>query len=141
MIAIRPAALCDTSELARLNTAFNDSREPPAAYAVRLAAADRVDHPILAWAGERAVGLANLRLLLPALFPDAYAEITELFVEEQYRRLGIGRQLVAFAEEMARAAGARSMLILTNYYNHPAQQLYRSQGYEPYDIALFKSLL
>jgi predicted GNAT family acetyltransferase len=32
------------------------------------------------------------------------------------------------------------MLILTDFYNHTAQQLYRKLGYEHYDIALVKKL-
>jgi ribosomal protein S18 acetylase RimI-like enzyme len=32
------------------------------------------------------------------------------------------------------------MLILTDFYNHSAQGLYRKLGYEHYDIALAKKL-
>lgn len=137
---VRPAAPADSGELARLNAAFNGSNEPAEAYASRLAIEPRVDHPILAWAGEHAVGLANLRLLQPVLFAHPYAELTELFVEEAYRRQGVARRLLTFAEEMARKAGAQTLFILTNFYNHPAQQLYRAHGYQHYDIALIKSL-
>ena len=32
------------------------------------------------------------------------------------------------------------MFILTDFYNHSAQQLYRKLGFENYDIALVKKL-
>jgi GNAT superfamily N-acetyltransferase len=67
--------------------------------------------------------------------------LTELYVEESHRRRGVGRALVAHAERLAREAGARQMLILTDFYNHAAQSLYRLMGYAHYDIALTKDLI
>lgn len=137
---IREAGIHDAPEIARLNAAFNGSHEAAEAYAARFADETRVDFAVLALVGERAVGLANLRLVKPLFYPDCYAEITEMFVEEDFRRKGIGRALLAQAEEMARQAGARQMLILTDFYNDVAQSLYRAMGYTHYDIALSKEL-
>lgn len=138
--SIREAVAADAVEIARLNAAFNGSDETPDVYATRLADASRVDTPVVAIVDGRMVGLANLRLVKPLFHPDRYAEITEMFVEEAYRRRGIGRALLAQAETLARRAGARQMLILTDFYNDVAQRLYRSMGYSHYDIALSKAL-
>ena len=100
-----------------------------------------MDTPILVELGGRAIGLANLRLLQPVFYSEPYAELTELFVEEGYRRLGAGRALIRFAEQLAIGAGANEMLILTNFYNQAAQALYRSLGYRHGDIALTKRLV
>lgn len=137
---VRAAQPDDAVEIARLNTLMNGADEPPEHYAARLRDARRVDTPLLVELEGRAVGMANLRLLQQVFYPEPYAELTELFVEEKYRRQGAGRALIAFAEDLARKAGASQMLILTNFYNHPAQQLYRSMGYQHYDIALIKDL-
>jgi GNAT superfamily N-acetyltransferase len=96
--------------------------------------------PILAEINGRAIGIANLRLLAAVFYSAPYAELTELFVEENARRLGAGAALVSFAEQLARQGGAVEMLILTDFYNHAAQQLYRKCGYEHCDIALAKKL-
>jgi GNAT superfamily N-acetyltransferase len=74
------------------------------------------------------------------LYTEPYAELTELFVEEGFRRQGVGKCLVAHAEKLAREAGASKMLILTDFYNHAAISLYRAIGYAHYDIALTKDL-
>jgi GNAT superfamily N-acetyltransferase len=67
--------------------------------------------------------------------------LTELYVEENNRRHGVGRALVAHVEKLAREASARQMLILTDFYNNAAQSLYRAMGYVHYDIALTKDLI
>jgi GNAT superfamily N-acetyltransferase len=140
MLKIYIAKPSDSPEIARLMHLFNGVDEPAENYARRLADPRRVDTPILAEDGSQVIGIANLRLLPAALTAEPYAELTDLFVEEGARRLGAGEALVSFAEQLARQGGAVQMLILTDFYNHSAQELYRKLGYEHYDIALAKKL-
>lgn len=139
-LIVRTAQPADAGEIARLNTRMNGSDEPPENYANRLKEARRVDTPILAEMDGQVIGMANLRLLQPVFYAEPYAELTEMFVEESYRRRGVGRALIAFAEQLALEGGAHAMLVLTDFYNHAAQELYRSMGFVHYDIALIKSL-
>jgi GNAT superfamily N-acetyltransferase len=139
-LTVRAATLADASAIARLNCLFNKVDEPPENYARRLADPRRVDTPLLSEIDGRVIGFANLRLLPAVFFSEPYAELTELFVEEGCRRLGAGAALVTFAEQLARQGGAVEMLILTGFYNHTAQQLYRRLGYTHHDIALGKDL-
>jgi GNAT superfamily N-acetyltransferase len=140
MLKIHIAKPSDSLEIARLMHLFNGMDEPAENYAKRLADPRRVDTPILAEDGSQVIGIANLRLVPAALTSEPYAELTDLFVEEGARRLGAGEALVSFAEQLARQSGAVQMLILTDFYNHSAQGLYRKLGYEHYDIALAKKL-
>ena len=130
----------DAPEIARLNLLFNGCDEPPERYAARLADPRRVDTPVLAYTAERAVGIANLRLLAPVFYPEPYAELTELFVEEAFRRQGVGRALVHYTEQLARHNGAVEMFILTGTGNLSAQAFYRTIGYQADEIAFSKSL-
>ncbi len=140
MVQIRAAGPADMPEIARLNGLFNGSVELAGSYLIRLQEPQRVDTPVIALVDGHIAGAANLRLLQPFFHPSPYAELTELFVEEDYRRKGIGRSLVAYVEQLARAAGAQQILILTDFYNHQAQSLYRALGYAHHDIALSKTL-
>jgi len=140
MIEYRLATPADAAEIARLNHDFNQSDEPPAAYAARLDDPRRVDWPVLALLDGRAVGLANLRLAHSVFYPEPFAEVSEMFVEEGQRRKGIGMALLRCAEELARQRGAAQIVIATDFYNHAAQQLYRAAGYQHYDILLAKPL-
>jgi ribosomal protein S18 acetylase RimI-like enzyme len=67
-----------------------------------------------------------------------YAEISELFVSERYRRPGIARALMIELERRARAAGASSMAVLTAADNDKAIALYQAMGFEKFSIALQK---
>ena len=139
-IEIHIAQPTDAPEIARLNALFNGRDEPAGNYAARLADPHRVDNPLLAEVDGRVIGLANLRLVPAIFYPEPYAELTELFVEEPFRRQGVGRALILHAERLARDSGASEMLVRTDFYNHGAQELYRALGYVHHDIALIKSL-
>jgi GNAT superfamily N-acetyltransferase len=140
LLIIRTAQPDDAPEIARLNKLFNGVDEPAANYAMRLVDAHRVDTPILAELDGSVIGLANLRLLPAVFYSEMYAELTELFVEEDYRRYGAGRALITYAEGLALDGGAHEMIILTDFYNYTAQTLYRALGYQHHDIALSKRL-
>jgi ribosomal protein S18 acetylase RimI-like enzyme len=128
------------AELARLNTLFNGACDSAEQIAARLADPRRVESAILAEIDGRIVGFAGLRIVPCIFFAEPYAELTELFVEEAYRRCGAGRALVTHAESLAQQAGACRMLILTDPENNIAQSLYRVMGYTDYDIVLSKDL-
>jgi GNAT superfamily N-acetyltransferase len=141
VLEIRCATAADAAEIARLNQVFNHAADPPEVYAARMQDPRCVDRPVLALMGERVVGLVNLRLV-PSLFhAGAYAELSEVLVEEEQRRKGIGMAMIQFAERLALENGARQMIIQTDFYNHAAQQLYRAAGYVHYDISLCKPLV
>lgn len=137
---LRIAETADAPDIARLNLLFNGCSEPAEHYAARLADPRRVDTPLLALVAGTAVGIANLRLLAPVFYPEPYAELTELYVEEAYRRQGLGRALVEFAERLARQGGAQEMYILSGAENSSAQAFYRAIGYQADDIAFSKKL-
>ena len=136
----RLAEQADAAEIARINHDFNHTEESAEVYAARLADPSRVDWPVLALLDGRVVGLANLRLAHSVLHSAPFAELSDLFVEEAQRRKGIGLTLLRFVEELAIRGGARKLIIATDFYNHVAQQLYRSAGYRHYDIVLAKTL-
>ena len=142
-IRTRPAESADAAGLAqlvRLNSLFNGESNSAEQIAARLADPHCVETALLAEVDDRIIGFAALRVVPCVFFAEPYAEVTELYVEEGYRRRGVGRALVAHAEKLAREAGAQQMLILTDFYNSTAQSLYRSMGYVHYDIALCKDL-
>jgi len=75
-----------------------------------------------------------------SLDPAPYAELTDLFVEPEARRLGVASRLVKYVEGIARERGASHLVVLTGQNNTEAQAFYRSAGYEEYAVAMRKSL-
>ncbi len=137
-IIVRQATPDDAAEIARLNEAFNDLRSTPEAIAAQITRCAGIETMYLAAADARIVGMASLRLLPNICDPIPYAELTELFVEEAYRRFGVGRALIEQIEQAARAGGANQIVLLTGFKNGRAHIFYHALGYTMYSFAMYK---
>ena len=133
---IRRATPADAADLVRMNAAFNGVSDGAAQIAVRLAACAEIEMPILAELDGQIGGFACVRVVPCVLYAEPYAELTELYVEPEFRRRGLGRALIAFAEQLAQARGAAGLIIMTGVGNAAAQALYRAVGYDTYAVAL-----
>ncbi len=105
----------------------------------RLRQVESFETVVVAEGGGRLLGFASLRVT-PSLDPTPYAEMTELFVEADSRRLGVASRLVKYLEGLAKEQGATHMVVLTGRMNTEAQTFYRNAGYEQYAVAMRKSL-
>ncbi len=137
---IRLADKQDMLELSRLNAAFNGGEESIAALAARFEDPRRIEWPVVAEVDGRLVGFAALRLAPGLFYPEPHAEMTELYVEDAYRRRGIGRELVQYVERLAVEMGAVELWLMTGKENLPAQDFYRALGYEQDDLVMSKEL-
>jgi ribosomal protein S18 acetylase RimI-like enzyme len=137
---IREAIMDDVQELVRMNILFNGSSDSAEAMAARMTDPLRVETVIVAESDGKVVGFAALRVVPCVLYPTPHAELTELYVKEEYRQRGIGRHLVHFLEKQAMEKGAESLIVQTGLDNQPALSLYRKMGFADYDITLQKSL-
>jgi ribosomal protein S18 acetylase RimI-like enzyme len=68
---------------------------------------------------------------------EGTGELDSFFVLEEFRRLGIGEQLLARSIAWMKRQGAREMTILTAYENREALDLYARLGFYPRLIQLF----
>lgn len=114
-------------------------RVTEASVAGRLRQASAYEVVIVAEVGDQLTGFASLRVT-DSLDPAPYAELTDLFVESESRRLGVASRLVKYVEGIARERGASHLVVLTGQRNTEAQAFYRSAGYEEYAVAMRKSL-
>ena len=125
---IRVATLADARILADLNADFNGVQMTPERMAEQMLRCYDVERALIACIDGTAVGFACLRLIPWLCYDPPYAELTELFVREPFRRRGIASALVAHAQRMARAAGAKELRILTGRDNPAARAFYRKLG-------------
>ncbi len=96
---------------------------PPYAFEQELRG-NRLAHYVVARAGDRVVGFAGVWLMVD----DAH--ITTFGVHPDWRRQGIGRQLLLDLIELARSIRARRMTLEVRVSNEAAQALYREFGFE-----------
>src|SRR5437667_4303387 len=119
--------------------AFFGGRVTETAVAGRLRLAAPHESVIVAEVDDRLTGFASLRVT-DSLDPDPYAELADLFVEPESRRLGVASRLVKYAEGIAREHGASHIVVLTGQKNTEALAFYRSAGYEEFATAMRKPL-
>jgi ribosomal-protein-alanine N-acetyltransferase len=140
-IAIRQATPDDAPELARLLDQFDGLGATPAQVAARLRACRGVLTTFLGELDGRPVGFACLRLVPHLQGDEPYAELTDLYVEAPSRRRGVARALLARVGAAARAAGAREVVLITDFANAGARAAYRASGYAEWALAMRRRLL
>lgn len=130
-LAIRPAAPGDEPALAGLFTELGYPSTPEEIG--RRLPAVRADPRhcalVAAGAGGELVGCVHIGLVT-SLESDGTAQILGLVVSAAHRREGIGRALVAAAEEWARRQGCRVVQVRTNLKRPVSPAFYAGIGYE-----------
>ncbi|MFC2859868.1 aminoalkylphosphonate N-acetyltransferase [Citrobacter farmeri] len=94
----------------------------------------------LALLDGQAVGLIGLHLQYHLHHANWIGEIQELVVMPQARGLKIGSQLLAWAEQEAREAGAEMTELSTSLKRHDAHRFYLREGYEQSHFRFTKAL-
>ncbi len=85
---------------------------------------NRLARYVVARAGDRVVGFAGVWLMVDE------AHVTTFGVHPDWRRQGIGRQLLLNLAELSVTIGARRMTLEVRVSNEAAQALYRHFGFE-----------
>ena len=79
------------------------------------------------WVTSRESGIVGMFGLEPA--GEAAAELRRMYVDPDVRRHGVGRTMLAFAEDVARRDECRLMVLSTSELQPAAISLYRNCGY------------
>src|SRR5712691_6506964 len=85
---------------------------------------------IVAEADGQVVGFACLQVVCSLCYATPLAELTELYVQQSYRRRGLGRALVRGAEMLAKQKGAPEIVLRVGTQNLEGQAFYSSLGYK-----------
>jgi GNAT superfamily N-acetyltransferase len=130
---IRDARPADAEGLAALLAELGYPAEPVVVAArVERLASDSGSRVLVADTGGELVGFASLTVM-PLLHEDGcWARISSFVVAESHRRRGIGRALLAVAEDEARHRGCRFAEVTSGERadREAAHRFYAAQGYE-----------
>lgn len=116
------ALICDLKEQELDRQAFNIG------YAANLQ--DHNRRYLLAFLDERPVGLLGLHMQFHLHHVNWIGEIQELVVTPSARGQGVGKQLLAWAQEQAREAGAELTELSTGVARKEAHRFYEREGYQ-----------
>lgn len=90
----------------------------------------------LAYFGDRPVGLMEAGLKENYPFRNlTKASLLQIFVLEEYRNRGIGKQFLRLMEEWAKAKGMKSIELNIATNNPDADRFYESLGYKDWEKA------
>ena len=126
---IRHAKPSDASELHRLNELFNGEGCNSLENIKERLSSNTLETVCVADDGERLIGFCCSQIFKSFCYPIDYAEITELFVLDECRRHGVGKQLLSFMEAELKKHGVQHLHILTFKNNNAAKALYHLCGY------------
>lgn len=128
-ITIRLATDQDAQALLQLNDAFNGAGESNLERVQQCLKGNPQETVALAFVAGRPAGFLCGQLLRSMCYSVDYVELTELYVAEKFRRMGVATRLMAFLEQHYRDRGIQAFQLLTEADNHRAQALYRSLGF------------
>ncbi len=87
---------------------------------------------LLEWDGEK-VGYTVLTFGFSLEFHGRDAFVDELYIGENHRGRGIGKQTLDFLAEVCRAEGIAALHLEVERANTIAQEVYRKQGFKDHD--------
>ena len=129
MTEIRPARAADAPSLTRLLTQLGYLSELDAVTRRLTGILPSATQQVLVVAdGSRIDGYVGVERR-SALHDDERAEITGLVVDAAARRSGLGRALVAAAEQWARQHGLRTIVVRSNVVRPESHLFYAGIGY------------
>lgn len=122
-VVVEPMTLDDVAAVHEIERLSFSTPWPAHAFEQELRG-NRLARYIVARAGDRVVGFAGLWMMVDE------AHVTTFGVHPDWRRQGIGRQLLLNLAELSSAIGARRMTLEVRVSNEAAQALYRGFGFE-----------
>ena len=84
----------------------------------------------LIFRGAELAGYFALTFCFSLEFHGRFALFDELYLREPFRRQKLGKAVVAFAEELCKKAGIKTMRLEVGRENQPAQSLYNAAGFK-----------
>ena len=78
---------------------------------------------------EKGAGFVQLYPLFSSVSMQSLWLLNDLFVHSDYRKKGIAESLMRIAVDMAKADGAKGLMLETGIDNIPAQKLYEKLGW------------
>lgn len=136
---IRLAAPEDAGQLFGLNERFNGPSGTTVEDMARSIAGNPQELVVVADQGGVLAGFACVQVKRSFCYEIPSAEITEVFVDEGFRRRGLARELLDFAVRAAveRFGPLDGLTVLTGDDNLPAWALYEGAGFTKEDEAVF----
>lgn len=127
---VRLAEISDAENLMILNDKFNGKGETAIENVIKSLENNKQEIIVVAEEKKILVGFVCVQLKKSFCYNNIIPEITEVFVDEIYRRKGIAGEMISFAESYCKKHYKFTHFeLLTGVENNEAQALYKKMGY------------
>lgn len=96
---------------------------------------------LVASVSDKVVGHLVLTKVLDVILNRCYFLIDYVCVRQDYRNLGIGKELMRYAEHIARKENALYLQLTSSYFRKAAHQLYFHCGFSIRESNIFRKVL
>lgn len=136
---VRLANINDAQQLYELNKLFNGENTSSIENVKFSLLNNKNEVIIVDEKDNNLTGFICLQIKTSFCYEESSAEITELYIKEEYRNKGIAESLLHFTEKYCKQKlNINKVELITNKANIKAQSLYKKSGYEKQDHIHFK---
>lgn len=139
MIAeIRKAEPSDVKDLFKLNEDFNGKGITQLELLENSIINNDQEIVFIATVNNKAIGFCCVQIFKSMCYSKYYAEITELYIDENFRRMGVATKMFEFIEEYFKDKSICSYQLFTGKNNTVAQLFYENRGYVKSDEIMYR---
>ena len=142
MFNIRFANIGDAQQLLELNEQFNGMGAASLRKIKSSLSSNRGEIVVVSETSGVLAGFVCVRVMRSFCYDTLYAEVSEVFVSVSYRRNGLARRMIKFAEDYCiRRYGVLNFELKTGVNNFAAKALYNDLGYKGEDEIVLRKRL
>lgn len=136
---VRLATSSDAPALVNLNDEFNGGKMPVAIVEHRLQHGGET--VVIALLNDEPVGFACAQTYTSFCYEELLGEITEMYVQERARGIGLAGMMIECIEEQLRRQGVSTIKVLTGSDNDTAIRAYEKSGFVKDDEVMLEKQL
>lgn len=126
---VRKAQLSDAGQLFQMNEIFNGEGVTDFELLKNSLIQNDQEEVFVAESGGKLIGFCCVQIFKSICYKNFYAEITELFVDENFRRRGVATAVFSYIEEYFKGKNIAGYQLFTSDKNISAQVCYEKLGY------------
>lgn len=140
-VEIRKADPSDAKDLFKLNEDFNGKGITQLELLKNSIINNEQEIVFIATANNKAIGFCCVQIFKSMCYSRYYIEVTELYVNEKYRRSGIATKMFEYIEEYFKDKNIVGYQLFTGKNNTVAQLFYEKRGYVKSDEIMYRKRL
>ena len=135
---IRKANKSDANDLLILNEKFNGKQNISKEKIEQSLETNTSEEVFVAVINEKIVGFCCVRIYSSFCYSVSYAEITEIYVDDDFQHSGIGTKIITYVQNYLKDKNIVNIQLFTGGENYSAQAFYEKNGYKKTNEIMYR---